>query len=96
MCVCVCLCVCLHVCVSPCVCVSMCVCPQMFTVQVSEEQGARDLGEIRDLARRLAMSFGIDLQRVRSPLLALHTYAALPLLLHPPLHYPAGLLLHLS
>ncbi|XP_062332798.1 cohesin subunit SA-3 isoform X2 [Osmerus eperlanus] len=46
---------------------------QMFTAEVSEEQGAGDLGEIRDLARRLAMSFGIDLQRVRSPLLALHT-----------------------
>lgn len=39
-----------------------------------EEHNRQDLGEIRDLAKRLAMSFGIDLHRVRKPLVALHMY----------------------
>ncbi|XP_047441289.1 cohesin subunit SA-1 [Mugil cephalus] len=45
---------------------------QMFSEMVIEERGKQDLSEIRDLAKRLAMSFGIDLHRVRKPLVALH------------------------
>lgn len=40
---------------------------------LTEDHSRQDLGEIRDLAKRLAMSFGIDLHRVRKPLVALHT-----------------------
>lgn len=37
-----------------------------------EDPSRQDLGEIRELAKKLAMSFGIDLHRVRKPLMALH------------------------
>ncbi|KAM4621914.1 cohesin subunit SA-1 [Polymixia lowei] len=52
------------------VCLSL---QQLFSEMMSEERSSQDLGEIRDLAKRLAMSFGIDLHRVRKPLVALHT-----------------------
>lgn len=37
-----------------------------------EDHNGQGLAEIRDLAKRLAMSFGVDLSRVRQPLKALH------------------------
>ncbi|XP_060935180.1 cohesin subunit SA-1 [Limanda limanda] len=51
------------------VCLSL---QQLFSEMLTEEHSRRDLNEIRDLGKRLAMSFGIDLQRVRKPLVALH------------------------
>ena len=48
-------------------------CIQLFSEMLTEDLSRQDLGEIRDLAKRLAMSFGIDLHRVRKPLVALHT-----------------------
>lgn len=39
---------------------------------LTENHSRQDLCEIRDLGKRLAMSFGIDLHRVRKPLVALH------------------------
>ncbi|XP_028315452.1 cohesin subunit SA-1 [Gouania willdenowi] len=45
---------------------------QLFSEMLTEDHSRKDLIEIRDLAKRLAMSFGIDLRRVRKPLLALH------------------------
>ncbi|CAL1612852.1 unnamed protein product [Knipowitschia caucasica] len=51
------------------VCLSL---QQLFSEMLTEEQSKQDLGEIRDLAKRLAMSFGIDLHRARAPLVALH------------------------
>ncbi|KAL7394810.1 hypothetical protein ABVT39_004701 [Epinephelus coioides] len=45
---------------------------QLFSEMLTEDRSRQDLGEIRDLAKRLAMSFGIDLHRVRKPLVALH------------------------
>ncbi|XP_060903467.1 cohesin subunit SA-1 [Labrus mixtus] len=51
------------------VCLSL---QQLFSEMLTEDHSRRDLGEIRDLAKRLAMSFGIDLHRVRKPLVALH------------------------
>ncbi|XP_034037865.1 cohesin subunit SA-2 [Thalassophryne amazonica] len=51
------------------VCLSL---QQMFTEMLIEGRGNEDLGEIRDLAKRLAMSFGIDLKIIRKPLVALH------------------------
>lgn len=45
---------------------------QLFSEMLTEEHSRQDLGEIRDLAKRLAMSFGINLNRVRKPLVALH------------------------
>ncbi|XP_068571632.1 cohesin subunit SA-1-like isoform X2 [Cebidichthys violaceus] len=52
------------------VCLSL---QQLFSEMLTEDHSRRDLGEIRDLAKRLAMSFGIDLNRARKPLVALHT-----------------------
>ncbi|XP_070769672.1 cohesin subunit SA-1-like [Enoplosus armatus] len=52
------------------VCLSL---QQLFSEMLTEDHSRQDLGEIRDLAKRLAMSFGIDLHRVRKPLVALHT-----------------------
>ncbi|CAK6964961.1 cohesin subunit SA-2 [Scomber scombrus] len=46
---------------------------QLFSEMLTEDLSMQDLGEIRDLAKKLAMSFGIDLHRVRKPLVALHT-----------------------
>lgn len=45
---------------------------QLFSEMLTEEHCRQDLTEIRDLAKRLAMSFGIDLHRVRKPLASLH------------------------
>ncbi|XP_059203008.1 cohesin subunit SA-2 isoform X2 [Centropristis striata] len=45
---------------------------QLFSEMLTEDHSRKDLAEIRDLAKRLAMSFGIDLHRVRRPLVALH------------------------
>lgn len=39
---------------------------------LTEERDRQDFGEIRELAKRLAMSFGVDLHRARTPLVALH------------------------
>lgn len=47
-------------------------CFQLFSEMVAEDHNRQGLGEMRDLAKRLAMSFGIDLHRVRKPLVALH------------------------
>uniref|UniRef100_UPI0037E9BAFF cohesin subunit SA-1-like n=1 Tax=Semicossyphus pulcher TaxID=241346 RepID=UPI0037E9BAFF len=52
------------------VCLSL---TQLFSEMLTEDHSRQDLGEIRDLAKRLAMSFGIDLHRVRKPMVALHT-----------------------
>ncbi|XP_045885671.1 cohesin subunit SA-1 isoform X1 [Micropterus dolomieu] len=52
------------------VCLSL---QQLFSEMLTEDHSRQDLGEIRDLAKKLAMSFGIDLHRVRKPLVALHT-----------------------
>ncbi|KAM8909968.1 cohesin subunit SA-1 isoform 3-T7 [Spinachia spinachia] len=52
---------------------TVCLClQQMFSEMLTEERSRQDVGEIRDLAKRLAMSFGIDLKRARKPLVALH------------------------
>ncbi|KAM6953761.1 LOW QUALITY PROTEIN: cohesin subunit SA-2 [Aplochiton taeniatus] len=45
---------------------------QLFSALATEERGSQELTEIRELAKKLAMSFGIDLHRVRKPLVALH------------------------
>jgi len=50
----------------------MSVCVQLFSEMLTEDHSQQDLSEIRDLAKRLAMSFGINLHRVRKPLVALH------------------------
>lgn len=50
----------------------MFVCSQLFSEMLTEDHSRQDLSEIRDLAKRLAMSFGIDLHRARKPLVALH------------------------
>ncbi|KAG7224822.1 hypothetical protein INR49_013536, partial [Caranx melampygus] len=52
------------------VCLSL---QQLFSEMLTELHSREDLDEIRELAKRLAMSFGIDLHRVRKPLVALHT-----------------------
>ncbi|XP_029369113.1 cohesin subunit SA-2 [Echeneis naucrates] len=52
------------------VCLSL---QQLFSEMLTEDHSRRDLNEIRDLAKRLAMSFGTDLQCIRKPLVALHT-----------------------
>ncbi|XP_072252473.1 cohesin subunit SA-2-like [Leuresthes tenuis] len=51
------------------VCLSL---QQLFSEMLTEDHSQQDLSEIRDLAKRLAMSFGINLHRVRKPLVALH------------------------
>ncbi|XP_032383518.1 cohesin subunit SA-2 isoform X1 [Etheostoma spectabile] len=51
------------------VCLSL---QQLFSEMLTEDHSRQNLDEIRDLAKRLAMSFGIDLHRVRKPLVALH------------------------
>lgn len=44
----------------------------MFSEMLTEDSKNQDLGEIRELAKRFAMSFAVDLYRVREPLSALH------------------------
>ncbi|KAM6923540.1 cohesin subunit SA-2 [Xenentodon cancila] len=51
------------------VCLSL---QQLFSEMLTEDSSQHDLTEIRELAKKLAMSFGIDLHRVRKPLVALH------------------------
>ncbi|XP_074529935.1 cohesin subunit SA-1 [Halichoeres trimaculatus] len=51
------------------VCLSL---QQLFSEMLMEEHSRRNLGGIRELAKRLAMSFGVDLHRIRKPLVALH------------------------
>ncbi|XP_073343307.1 cohesin subunit SA-1-like [Pagrus major] len=51
------------------VCLSL---QQLYSEMLLEAPSRQDLSEIRDLAKRLAMSFGVDLHRVRKPLMALH------------------------
>lgn len=46
----------------------------MFSEKMTVGPKNQDLSQIRDLAKRLAMSFGVDLHRVRQPLVALHMY----------------------
>ncbi|XP_049323894.1 cohesin subunit SA-3 isoform X4 [Astyanax mexicanus] len=50
------------------VCLSL---QQMFS-SLGEEDQAEEMRDIRNLAKRLAMSFGINLQLIRKPLLTLH------------------------
>ncbi|KAM3866989.1 cohesin subunit SA-1 [Diretmus argenteus] len=45
---------------------------QLFSEMISEKPDEQEFGEIRDLAKRLAMSFGTHLHRVRKSLVALH------------------------
>uniref|UniRef100_A0A7N6BQA4 Cohesin subunit SA n=1 Tax=Anabas testudineus TaxID=64144 RepID=A0A7N6BQA4_ANATE len=52
------------------VCLSL---QQLYSEMLTEDHSRQDLLEIRDLAKRLAMSFGVDLNRIRKPLVALHT-----------------------
>nr|XP_040031243.1 cohesin subunit SA-1 isoform X1 [Gasterosteus aculeatus aculeatus]XP_040031244.1 cohesin subunit SA-1 isoform X1 [Gasterosteus aculeatus aculeatus] len=52
---------------------TVCLClQQMFSEMLAEEPSQQDVGAIRNLAKRLAMSFGVDLRRARKPLVALH------------------------
>ncbi|XP_041847127.1 cohesin subunit SA-1 isoform X2 [Melanotaenia boesemani] len=51
------------------VCLSL---QQLYSEMLTEDPSQHDLTEMRDLAKRLAMSFGIDLHRVSKPLVALH------------------------
>ncbi|XP_024859964.1 cohesin subunit SA-1 [Kryptolebias marmoratus] len=51
------------------VCLSL---QQLFSEMLTDGQNQQDLSDIRDLAKKLAMSFGIDLHRVRKPLVSLH------------------------
>lgn len=39
---------------------------------LTDGQTRKGIAEIKDLAKRLAMNFGVDLNRVRKPLMALH------------------------
>lgn len=43
---------------------------------LTEDHNMEGPGEIRDLAKRFAMSFGVDLNRVREPVVALHMQVA--------------------
>lgn len=47
-------------------------CFQSFLDMLIDGQTRKGLAEIKDLAKRLAISFGVDLNRVRKPLMALH------------------------
>ncbi|KAK2848661.1 hypothetical protein Q5P01_008495 [Channa striata] len=51
------------------VCLSL---QQLFSEMLTEDHSRQDLLEIKDLAKKLAMTFGNDLDRVRKPLVALH------------------------
>lgn len=45
---------------------------QLFSEMLTEGRSLQVLGEIRDLAKKLALSFGVDLHRASKPLAALH------------------------
>ncbi|XP_061581993.1 cohesin subunit SA-2 [Cololabis saira] len=45
---------------------------QLFSEMLTEDRSHQDPTEIRELAKKFAMSFGIDLHRVRKPIVALH------------------------
>ncbi|KAL0973621.1 hypothetical protein UPYG_G00207250 [Umbra pygmaea] len=45
---------------------------QLFSGLAPEDCEGQEFREIRELAKKLAMSFGIDLQRIRKPLVSLH------------------------
>ncbi|XP_029020593.1 cohesin subunit SA-1 isoform X1 [Betta splendens] len=51
------------------VCLSL---QQLFSEKLTEAHSRRNLLEIKDLAKRLALSFGIDLNRIRKPVMAVH------------------------
>ncbi|KAM4732683.1 cohesin subunit SA-1 [Anableps anableps] len=51
------------------VCLSL---QQLFSEMLTEGHDQQDFTEIRELARKLAMSFGVDLRRARKQLLTLH------------------------
>ncbi|XP_030621225.1 cohesin subunit SA-1 [Chanos chanos] len=59
-----------YTCTPPCVCVVDRLC-EMFSDR-DEQHHAEEMKEIKELAKRLSMSFGINLHRIRKPLLALH------------------------
>ncbi|CAL8357734.1 unnamed protein product [Merluccius merluccius] len=53
---------------------TVCLClQQLFLEVVSTGSSREELSGIRDLAKKLALSFGIDLLRIRKPLVSLHT-----------------------
>ncbi|CAL8271397.1 unnamed protein product, partial [Boreogadus saida] len=53
---------------------TVCLClQQLFSEVVSTGSSKEELGRIRDLAKKLALSFGIDLLRIRKALVCLHT-----------------------
>ncbi|XP_015243127.1 PREDICTED: cohesin subunit SA-3 [Cyprinodon variegatus] len=45
---------------------------QLFSEMLTEDHDQQDITEIRELARRLALSFGVGLHRIREQLVALH------------------------
>lgn len=52
---------------------TVCLClQQLFSEMLMEAHSRKDLLQICDLAKKFAMSFGIDLQRASKPLVALH------------------------
>uniref|UniRef100_A0A3B3I8U6 Cohesin subunit SA n=1 Tax=Oryzias latipes TaxID=8090 RepID=A0A3B3I8U6_ORYLA len=52
---------------------TFCLClQQLFSEMLTDDPSQQDPTEIRDLAKKLAMTFGIDLHRIRKPLVALH------------------------
>ncbi|XP_072550432.1 cohesin subunit SA-3 [Salminus brasiliensis] len=51
---------------------TVCLSLQQLFSSLGDEKQDGEMREIRDLAKRLAMSFGINLQLIRKPLLALH------------------------
>ncbi|KAJ8246867.1 hypothetical protein GJAV_G00256240 [Gymnothorax javanicus] len=52
---------------------TVCLCLQQLFSECPQPEGEeQELREIRELARRLAMTFGVDLHRVRKPLVSLH------------------------
>ncbi|XP_056456548.1 cohesin subunit SA-3 isoform X2 [Gadus chalcogrammus] len=53
---------------------TVCLClQQLFSEVVSTGSSKEELGRIRDLAKKLSLSFGIDLLRIRKALVCLHT-----------------------
>ena len=63
----------MYVCVFVSVNVTVILCVKLFSEVVSTGSRKEELGSIRDLAKKLALSFGIDLLRIRKPLVSLHT-----------------------
>ncbi|KAM9849651.1 cohesin subunit SA-1 [Aulostomus maculatus] len=63
---------------------------QLYSEMLTEDRSRQDIGEIRDLAKRLAMNFGVD-QHARKPLVALHSEGIRFAFRHPQEgeeHYP--------